>query len=311
MFKARNFIFDIFPGISLLLVISIASAVLMPRFVRLLPSSLLLATPVAYLALGQTFLLITGEVNLASGAVLIFVNAITASIHTDYGISGPLFILIPLAGAIATGIVHGILVAYGRLNSFLATVGTSFVWGGLALAILREPRGNVPHWFSSLFMSRFGGVPFVVWILLFACLIWFAFYLSPASMRFYAVGSTTGAAYALGIDVNRVKFYAFVLDGFVGGLAGLVMTGIIGSGDPRLGGISTLLSVLAALIGGAAFSGGMGNGIGAMAAAIALQFARNLVAWAGVSYYLLDLVYGGIMVAFMAIISYVRGKFVT
>lgn len=308
MFRVRNFIVELLPGFSLLFVISIASAVLMPRFVRLLPSSLLLATPVAYLALGQTFVLITGEVNLASGSIMIFVNAVAASLHTDYRISGPLFLLVPLAIGVATGIIHGLLVSYGRLNSFLVTVGASFMWSGLALAILREPRGNVPYWFSNLFTSRFGGTPFVVWALILACLIWLVFYFSPASLRFYAVGSTTGAAYMLGINVYRVKFYSFVLDGFVAGLAGLIMTGIIGSGDPRLGGISTLLSVLAALVGGATFSGGTGNGIGAIAAAIALQFTRNLVAWTGVSYYLLDLVYGAVIVTFMAIISYARSK---
>lgn len=308
MTKTRKQILGLLPGFTLLLIISLVSGIIMPRFIKLLPSSLLLAMPVAYLALGETFVLITGEVDLASGSVLILVNAVAASIYTDYKITGPLFLLIPLAVGIFTGIIHGILISYGRLNSFLLTVGTSFMWSGLALVILREPRGNVPGWFSNVFVSNFGGIPTAVWALLLASGIWLAFYYSAFSLVFYAVGSATRTAYTLGIDINRVKLYAFMLNGFVVGLAGLIMTGIVGSGDPRLGALSTLLAILAALIGGASFSGGSGNGLGAIAAAIGLQFARNLVAWVGVTYYLLDLVYGAVVVMLMALISFGRSK---
>ncbi|MEM3658235.1 MAG: ABC transporter permease [Candidatus Hadarchaeum sp.] len=292
----------------MLFIISLISGILMPRFTKLLPSSLLLAMPVAYLALGESFALISGEVDLASGSVLILVNAVAASIYTDYNITGPLFVLIPIAVGIFTGITHGILISYGRLNSFLLTVGTSFMWSGLALVILREPRGSIPVWFSNIFASNFGGIPIALWALFLACGIWLAFYYSPLSLTFYAVGSATRTAYTLGIDVKRMKLYAFILNGFVAGLAGLIMTGIVGSGDPRLGATSTLVAILAALVGGASFSGGSGNGLGAIAAAIGLQFARNLVAWVGVTYYLLDLIYGAIIVILMALISFGRSK---
>lgn len=304
----RKHLADIFPGLALLIVISAVNAALMPRFVRLLPSSLLLAMPVAYLALGELVVLITGEVDLSLGAALMLVNAVTVSAHTDFGIDGFLFIFTPLLVGIFIGIIHGVIICYGRLNSFLATVGTSFIWGGLALVILGEPRGKVPAWFSNVFLGDLGGMPVGFWALLLAIVIWQAFYLSPFALKFYAVGGATRSAYSLGINVDRVKFYAFVFNGFLAGLSGLIMTGIIGSGDPRLGALSTILAVLAALLGGAYFSGGRGNGLGAIMAAIGLQFARNLVAWVGITYYLLDLVYGAIIVSLIALISFIRRK---
>lgn len=306
--NVRKHLLETFPGLAILIVISAVNAALMPRFVKLLPSSLLLAMPVAYLALGETIVLITGEVDLSLGSALMLVNAVTVSAHTDFGVDGFLFIFTPLAVGIFIGMIHGILICYGRLNSFLTTVGTSFVWGGLALVILGEPRGKVPVWFSEAFLGDLGGVPIGFWALILALAIWLAFYLSPFALNFYAVGGTAKAAYSLGLNVNRVKFYAFIINGFLAGLAGLIMTGIIGSGDPRLGALSTILAVLAALLGGAHFSGGRGNGFGAIMAAIGLQFARNLVAWAGITYYLLDLVYGAIIVSLIALISFFRRK---
>lgn len=308
MYGLRKRVLPVLPGFLLVFMITMINAFLMPRFIKLFYSNLLVALPVALLALGETLVLIVGEVDLSLGATLMFVNAITVAAFTDYNINGPLFLLVPIITGLIVGALHGFLVSFGRVNSFLATVGTSFVWGGMALAILREPRGSVPAWFSNVFTGGLAGVPFSLWMLVFIFLAWISFDFSPLSTNFFAVGSSSRAAFSMGLNVNRVKFYAFILNGLFVGVAGLTMTGIIGSGDPRLSGFSTIQAILAALIGGASFAGGRGNGFGAALAAIGLQFVRNLVAWLGISYYFLDLAYGCIILALIAMITVVRTR---
>ncbi len=295
---------QILPGLLFVVLISGIELALFPRFLRLFPQNLLLTMPVAFLTLGET--LITGEVDMSLGSALILVNAVSVAAYSDYGISGPLFLIIGLATGLTIGIIHGLLVSVGRVNSFLATVGTSFVWTGLALLILGKPRGSVPSWFSTIFSARLAGIPIGWWLLLSSLCIWVIFEFSPLAIKFYAAGGAPKSAFAMGINVNRIKFYAFLLSGLLVGIAGLTITGIIRSGDPRLGGLSTLQAILAALIGGASFGGGTGNGAGAVFAAIGLQFTRNLVAWFGISHYLLDLTYGGIIVLFIIAISFAR-----
>jgi ribose/xylose/arabinose/galactoside ABC-type transport system permease subunit len=153
-----------------------------------------------------------------------------------------------------------------------------------------------------------GGVPIGVWALLLAVGIWLIFRFHSISVSFYASGSNARGAFATGINVDRMKFYAFILNGLMVGLAGLIMTGVIGSGDPRISPFSTLLAILAALIGGASFSGGTGDGIGAIGAAIGLHFTRDLISRFGVSYYHMDLVYGSLILVLIGVISYLRRR---
>jgi ribose/xylose/arabinose/galactoside ABC-type transport system permease subunit len=307
MSGVRKQVLQILPGLLFLVLISLISGILMPRFVRLLPSSLLLAIPTAFLGFAESLVMIAGEVDLSLTGSLVLINAISVSAYTDYHINEFLFVVIPLVTGLIIGAIHGLLVAFGRLNSFLVTAGTSFAWSGLALVILRQPRGKVPLWFNEVFsIGKVLGVPLVVLFIVIAALFWLLFSVSPLALKSYAVGSSPKATFSFGIDVNRIKFYAFVLNGVLVGIAGLIMTGIIGSGDPRLGGFSTVLAVLAALIGGATFAGGTGNGLGAFLAAIALQFTRNLIAWVGVAHYHLDLFYGAALLVLIAGIAYLR-----
>ncbi len=299
---------SILPGLLFAVLITGINLALLPRFSRLFFSNLLLAMPVAFLALAETMVLIVGEVDLSLGPALILVNAVSVVAYSDYGIDGPLFLLIGLGTGLTIGIIHGMLVSVGRANSFLTTAGTSFVWNGLALLILREPRGSVPRWFSRTFTTGLAGIPIGVWTLLIALCIWVLFDISKVAIKFYATGGALRAAFAMGLSVNRIKFYAFLLNGLFIGIAGVIITGIVGSGDPRLASMATLQAILASLIGGATFAGGSGNGAGAVFASIGLIFTRNLVTWIGIPYYLLDLAYGGLILSLIAIISFIREK---
>ena len=304
----QDYLSSAIPGIVFGLAITVVTIIVDPGFLSLIESSALSAMPLAFLGIAEIFVLSTGNVDLSAGAGLSLVNVVTVAAFTDYGIGGPLLLFIPLGMGLIIGFINGVLVGYIRLNSFLATIATTSVWSGAALFVMSEPRGNVPGWFTELFQEGIVGIPSFVWLILLAVIIWLIFRFHSISNHFFAAGSDAESAFATGINVPRIRFYSFLLNGLMIGFAGLIMCGAITSGDPGVGDPLTLTAIIAALIGGGVFAGGEGSGIGVIGGAIGLGFMRNLIFFLGVSSFHQDLVYSSIIVALMVILIYVRRK---
>ncbi len=306
-FWKANFV-DAIPG--LLFFAGVLGGVLFlhPSFVTSIGRTMTTHMPLAFLAMGEIFVLTTGDVDLSSGAAVTLVNVVTVSIYINYGLGSPLLLLVPIGMGLLIGLINGLLVGYLRLNAFLATIGTTFVWSGGALFVMGRPGGGIPEWFSSMFSAVGGGIPISVWFIILALIIWLVFRSLPVSNYLYATGSDIEAAFSTGVDANRMKFYGFILNGLMIGLAGLIMTGSISSGDPGIGGGLVLPAIIAALIGGGNFSGGSGNAIGALAAGLGLGFMRNLMFFLGIPSFYQDVVYGSIVLTLVVVISYVKMK---
>lgn len=302
----RNSFFPALPGLVFMAGVATINVAINPGFVSYMGSTALTSTPVLFLGLAEIFVLIAGEVDLSVGAGLSLINVVTVSAYSDYGTGSLVFLLVPIAMGLLLGLVNGALVGFGRQNSFLGTIATASVWTGVAFFVMNQPRGSVPAWFAQSFAQGLGGIPMEVWLILLAAGIWFVFRLHSISNYLYASGSNARATFATGIDVNRMKFYAFVLGGLMMGLAGLAMSGIIASGDPQIGQQLILPPILAALVGEASFSGGSGNGIGTIGAAIGLTFMQNLIFSLGIPFFYRDLVYNSIIIVLIAILTYLR-----
>jgi len=270
-------------------------------------SIILLAIPLIFLGLAEMLVFITGEVDMSVGAGLTLANVVPVYAFLYHDINDYRFVLLHIAIGLAIGIVNGIIVGLLRVNSFLATLATSSIWSGLSLAILNKPEGPIPTWYYRLFMDGLWGVPMVQIGLLGSLLIWLCFRFSKISLHFYASGSNSYAAFIAGINVNAIKFIAFTLNGLFIGLAALFMTGIIASGDPTIGLPYTLPAILAAIIGGARFTGGVGEGLATICAAIGLTFMRNLIFSLEVPFYQQDLVYSAVILGLLAVFMYLRG----
>lgn len=303
----QDYFIDALPGVLFFIAVLLVIVYMNPGFLNLLNSNIVSYMDLAFLAIAEIFVLSAGDVDLSAGAGLILVNVITVSAYTSLGIGSPLLLLFPLGMGLAIGIVNGLIVGYLRLNAFLATIGTSFVWSGLALIIMHTPGGSIPLWYSSLFGEGLFGIPLSLYLLVLPVVIWLLFRFLPISNYFYATGDNIQAAFATGINANRMKFYAFALNGLMIGTAGIILTGSTGSGNP-LGVALTLPAILAALIGGATFSGGTGNVIGAVGAALGLGFLKRIIYYLGVSSYSRDLVYGIIILIAIVALSYLKKK---
>jgi len=294
-------------SISFMIGVILLNVVVNLKTLMYISSITLLAVPLAFLALAELIVFITGEVDMSVGAGLTLANVIPVYAYLYHGIEDYRFILLHIVVGLSIGLVNGTLVGLLRINSFLATLATSSIWAGLSLTILNKPEGPIPTWYYRLFMDGLLGIPMVIIGMLVAISMWMVFRFSKISLHFYAVGSSSYAAFIAGINVNVIKFTAFILNGLFIGLAAIFMTGIIASGDPTIGLPYTLSAILAAIIGGARFTGGAGDGIATISAAVGLTFMRNLIFSLGVPFYQQDLVYSIVVLALLAIAMYLRG----
>lgn len=250
------------------------------------------------LAVGVTYALLTGGVNLSLGSVVALSGVVAASFaHPDEGI-----VLIPIVAGVlvgtSTGAVNGIAIAYGRVAPFIVTLGMMTIARGLALVVSRgKPVSNLSESFTSL-GGNIQGFPIPVLILLLVGIVSWLFLTNTRLGRYiYAVGGNEQAARAAGINVNAVKIFAYTACGSLGGVAGVVLAARITTGQPNAGVSYELDAIAAAVIGGTSLSGGVGTIGGTLLGALLMGVINNGLDLLNVSSYYQQIVKGLIIIA--------------
>ena len=222
-----------------------------------------------------------------------FVNAIVIqALFLKAGMSSP-FVLIPaalLTGA-AIGAINGFLTTIVRIQPIVATLGTYLVLTGVTLTILPAPIGPAPAWLKSM------SGPLSILPLAAIFLAWWGIRRLPYYDQLMAIGSDDRAAYTAGVPVTKVRFIAYVITGTFAGVAGLMLTALIGSADPNIGATYTLIAVAAVALGGVSLAGGRGGLLGAAIGAIDIFLLQSVLTSFNVSTYVLQIAYGAILVA--------------
>jgi ribose/xylose/arabinose/galactoside ABC-type transport system permease subunit len=245
------------------------------------------------LAVGVTYVLLTGGVDLSLGSVVALSGVAAASFaHPgEYGAAVAVGVGI-LTGA-AVGAANGTVVTVGRVAPFIATLGTMTAARGLALlASGGRPVSNLSGSFTwlgsgSVPIVIFGGVAMASWVFL-------------RHMRMgryiYAVGGNENAARASGLHVRTVKMSAYTVCGALAGLAGVVQAARITTGQPNAGTGYELDAIAAVVIGGTSLSGGTGGVGGAILGALLIGVINNGLDLLDVSSYYQQVVKGAIIV---------------
>jgi ribose transport system permease protein len=226
--------------------------------------SILVATAVnGVLAMGVTFIIITGGIDLSVGTTMTFASVVMGLVVTNAGL--PLWMGIPaalLAGT-AVGFTNGFLIAKAKLPPFIATLGMLNITRGLA-QILSDVK---PIYFEStpqfydLFMGKYIlGIPNVVFIM-FGTAILASLVLTKTSLGRYtfALGSNEEATRLSGVNVDRWKIAVYAVGGLFSGLAGILIAARMTSAQPSVGMGYELDAIAAAVIGGTSLSGGEGS----------------------------------------------------
>lgn len=212
------------------------------------------------LALGVTLVLLTGGVDLSLGSVLALAGVVAASVAhpNQYPVVVPCVAGI-LAGFVC-GTLNGALVTKGRVAPFVVTLGMMTVARGLALVLSSgRPVSNLDPLFTRLGGDLFG-VPIPVAVLAVLAVVIHVFLKNIRLGRYiYAVGGNEDAARASGINVDRVKMFAYAVCGALAGVAGVVLSARITTGQPNAGVGYELDAIAAVVIGGTSLSGGVGG----------------------------------------------------
>lgn len=247
------------------------------------------------MAVGMTFVLISREVDLSIG-----------SIYAIAGLSTGMLIvrgwyLIPALGAglvigSVIGCINGLLSTYGRLPSFIATLGMLSVVRGAALLLTNgEPvtvnpskgaREDVTNQFYFLGQGHlFDRIPMLlIFFILIALAGWFLLSKTTFGFRVYAVGGSAKAARLSGIQVSRTKVLTFTLMGLLSALAGILSLAFLPSAQAGRTGVGLELDVIAAaIVGGASLSGGEGTILGTILGVLIIGILRNGLILLGIS----------------------------
>src|SRR5690625_1369380 len=219
--------------------------------------------PLILVAMAQGVIMLTGGIDLSVGSSLSLMTAVTAVVMSDSGFGIAIAIITTILVGMIVGVITGTIVSVGRLPAIIVTLATSYIWHGLALFILPTPGGNIPATFTQ-WMLRSSVISSGIIFIGIAILIWIYVKNTSVGINIYAVGDSERAAFVSGIKVNRTRIFAYMLAGLFMALAGIGLSGQIGSGDPNIGTPYTLNSITAAVLGGIAFFGGQGKLRGAI-----------------------------------------------
>lgn len=257
------------------------------------------------MAVGMTFVIITGGIDLSVGSVMAFTGILGAKLLGDG--HTPLLVLpaMVLGGAVI-GLLIGVLVQYFDVQPFIASLAGLFLARGLAFVVsLSSIRVEEPSllWLQTT-RYRFGEwyiTPTGILALLVVALGAFVLHYTRFGRTVYAVGGNEHSARLMGLDVERTKVAVYLISGVCAGLAGLLLTAYSGAGYPR-NGVGTELDVIAAVvIGGTLLTGGTGYVLGTMIGVFVFGTIKTVISFMGAEQSWTRIIIGLLLLAFILV----------
>jgi ribose/xylose/arabinose/galactoside ABC-type transport system permease subunit len=288
----------------LVVVFSLFVFSLEPRFLKLqnLANISHQIVPVGLIALGQTFVLISGGIDISTGSVIALSSVTTGVV---FGISGGNIVLAVLAAiaiALCVGAFNSFLIAKLQLPDLIVTLSTMSIAMGFVLVVM----GIVKRVFfiSHPFLSLFGGkkvlgIPYSFLLLLFAFILGYIIY-NYTKLGIYtkALGSNRVSASLVGIDIERYRIILYLFSSFLAGLGGIIITCRMAIVQPIIGGAMTMFleSIAAVIIGGTSLLGGVGTIQGTFVGVILMGFIGNSLNVLNINPNLQDVFRGSVLI---------------
>jgi ribose transport system permease protein len=235
----------------------------------------------AFVAMAQTMVVITGGIDLSVGMILLLTNCLASWLVIGTPFETALGVLAVLAVGALCGAINGAIVIYGRLQPIVTTIATGAVYFGIALLLRPFPGGSVNEDLADAMTGRvFDVVPSsIIGLAVVVLVIWVPYSRSVYGRAAYAAGSSETAAYMSGMPIRRGKFLSYTLAGLIAAVGGLFLTFFTYTGDAALasGNAYTLFSIAAVVLGGVSLFGGKGSAIGAVFGALAFRTIGDLL----------------------------------
>jgi len=250
------------------------------------------------IAVGMTYVILSGGIDLSVGSILALSGTLTAGLLLA-GMSPVLAVAAGLASGVAVGVLNGVLVAYMGMPSIIVTLATMGIARGLALLYTGGyPIDGLPDGFGLLGRGKLLGVPYPVWLMLVVfALAWVLLARTPFGRYVHAIGGNEDATRLSGVRVKRNKLMVYAISGLTAAIAGLVLASRLMSGQPSAGVSFELDAIAAEVIGGTPITGGRGSVIGTLIGALTLGVLNNGLNMMGISPYL-QIVIRGVIILF-------------
>lgn len=309
------------PAALLFILLFATNGIINPRFLSGGSLGGFLATyvPLACAAVGVSFAMLVGGIDLSVGSIIGFVNVMTVLfVGTGWnfwtvGPSGDLYtcassgscaggwsFFAAAAAAVLAGTLFGALngfaVAVLRLQPLLATLATGFVAGGLTLYFFPKPGGQVPGEIVTWYLTDWI-IPKPAWALIAVILLGILLLKSPLGVRMRAVGTHPWKAFVSNLGVGWARFCAYVFSAFCASIGGLLLTLNIASGDPSVGASFTLSAIAGAVLGGAILAGGWAEPVGPALGALFFGLVGSFITTVGVPSFYQQLLSGVVVIA--------------
>lgn len=219
-----------------------------------------------------------GDVNLAVGPLMGFINVVLIHFFIGRGINAPgkIIAIAVILGALVQGLLGWTSVLL-RVEPIIVALGGYLALAGLTLVVLPRPGGQVPEWLSSWGAGTSLLSPPIL-IVGCCCIFWMLLARTSTMFHLRMVGFDERAAFVSGVTTGGFRVLAHALGGALAGLAGLCLTALIGSGDPNQGTNYTLMAITAMVLGGVALTGGAGGMLGAVLGAVDLMLISYVLA---------------------------------
>ncbi len=285
VFRAREFgIFGI------LIIFVLLTTAIKPRFLagQNIKFILIDTTIFALLALGETMVVVSKNVDLSIGSILGLSAFVSSNLYQQFHHVSIVFVFaVGIGIGLVLGVVNGVLIAFGRVPSLVVTLASLYIFRGLDVLIVggrQVVASSLPSNFLSVTSASFGAIPIisiVVAIVVFGGAYYLKNYRSGRDL--YAIGSSEQAAGLVGIPVAKRVFTAFAISGAIAGLAGVIWASYYGTIDSTAGTGYEFTVVTAVVVGGVAIFGGSGSAIGAAIGALLLNTINSSLYVLGVS----------------------------
>lgn len=281
-----------------LIILCVALSILSPRFLTA-PNILnvLRQTSLnAVIAIGMTFVILTGGIDLSVGSVLAF-SSIVAAGMAHSGVSATASILVGLIIGTVLGFINGLAVTKGDVPPFIATLAMMTMARGATLVYSNgQPKTGLGDGFYFLGNARIMSIPFPVIVLFIVFIIAYYLLSETATGRYvYATGSNENAAKLTGIKTDRIKMLVYSISGFTAALSGMIVTSMLNSAPPTAGTGAELDAIAAVVLGGTSLSGGQGGVIGTIIGALIIGVLNNGLNLLNVSSYYQQLIKGAVI----------------
>ena len=252
-------------------------------------------------ALGMTFVILTGGIDLSVGALL----AVAGVIAANFAEQGLIIALVAaVAATTVLGLVNGLVIAKAGIQPFIVTLAMMIAARGLALAATGEQSVRITNenfaWLGRGLIGDFLPVPILILIVAFA-VGWLVLNHTRFGRNVFAVGDNDEAARLMGLNVSRVTVAVYALSGALAGLAGVMLASRLGAGQPVAGTGYELDAIAAVVIGGTLLTGGQGSVLSTLVGVLLLGVIFNLFNLEGTISPWWQLVLRGIILLFVVV----------